>query len=67
MGTQGYLPPQFYSTKKWFILGENSGHACKQQVSSVQEGEPGVKYPVVPSPGCTPVLERDTQNALTYT
>lgn len=27
------------------------GHACKQQVSSVQKGEFGVKYPVVPSLG----------------
>lgn len=24
MGTQGYLPPELFSTKKWFIPGENS-------------------------------------------
>ncbi len=24
VGTQGYRLPQFYSTKKWFIPGENS-------------------------------------------
>lgn len=34
------------------------GHASKQQVSSVQKGEFGVKYPVV---------EQDGQDALTYT
>ncbi|TKS69130.1 Methyltransferase-like 26 [Collichthys lucidus] len=48
MGTQGYLPPQFYRTEKWFIPGEVDRHASKQQVSSVQEGEFGVKHPVVP-------------------
>lgn len=40
------------------------GHASKQQVSSVQEGEFGVKYPAV---GCRPVWEQDGQSALTYT
>lgn len=35
------------------------GHASKQQVSSVQEGEFGVKCPVVP--------EQDGRQALTYT
>lgn len=35
------------------------GHAGKQQVSSVQEREFGVKYPVVPF--------LDGQKALTYT
>lgn len=34
------------------------GHAGKQQVSSVQKGESGVRYPVV---------EQDGQDALTYT
>ncbi|KAG8015136.1 Methyltransferase-like 26 [Nibea albiflora] len=48
MGTQGYLPPQFYRTEKWLIPGEDDRHASKQQVSSVQEGEFGVKHPVVP-------------------
>lgn len=56
MGTQGYLLPEFYSTKKWFIPGEDSGHASKQQVSSVQEGEFGVKHLVV--------LEQDGQKSL---
>lgn len=45
MGTQGYLAPQFSGTKQWFVPGENSGHASKQQMSSFQEGKFGVKYP----------------------
>lgn len=56
MGTQGYLAPQFIGTKKWFIPGENGGHASKQQMSFVQEGEFGVKSPDVPSVGA--VLEQ---------
>uniref|UniRef100_G3Q6B5 Methyltransferase-like 26 n=1 Tax=Gasterosteus aculeatus aculeatus TaxID=481459 RepID=G3Q6B5_GASAC len=61
MGTQGHLPPQLYSTKKWFIPGENGGHACKQQVSSVQEGEFGVKHPVVPPLGADQYWSRTVE------
>lgn len=43
------------------------GHASQQQVSSVQEGESGVKCPIVSFSGCRPVSEQEGQSALTYT
>lgn len=61
MGPTGYLPPQLFSTKEWLIPRENSGHASKQQVSSVQEGECGVKFAAVPSL----LAEQGGQSALT--
>lgn len=37
------------------------GHACKQQVSSVQEGEFGVKHPVVPPLGADQYWSRTVE------